>query len=385
MKFRLLEAENLIDKEVNVEELPDAAQEETEDLIDKLEAMIDFDAEVTPSELMHELDDSLGGALGDVAKGVMPQGYDILVVGRAGIGKTAQVNQWAKARGINLVSKDAKSLDKSDIGGGVAAEYDAEGNRLNQMTHLYNSEFEVLDTPGTVLFLDELNRADPETIGSLLTLIRDHEIPKQDEKKGMRKFNNLLFTVAAINPSEYYEGTNELDMASLNRFKQIDTGTNIDTLSYKAYANKKFSKDLEAAKAAYQKKPDSRITRKELTASEGRLKLLNTILNSSLFEWDDMETEQSQLALQKPCLVPRTLSSALKNSDGTKDSFLKKAEKACGTPSQEMFETILSNYKDVEDKANSALKYKNGFLDDSDEGDSIFGQESDWDKLASLL
>ena len=50
-----------------------------------------------------------------------------------------------------------------------------------------------------------------------------------------------------------------------------------------------------------------------------------------------------------------------------------------------MVEQILTNYEDVDDKANDALKYKNGFLDNEEEIEDIFGGESEWDKLAGML
>ena len=82
----------------------------TEDItIDQ--AARELEAETETAQTKGQIDDALDKALKRArsmkgAKGDFP---NILLVGDAGAGKTAIVNQWAKANGINLVYKDAKT------------------------------------------------------------------------------------------------------------------------------------------------------------------------------------------------------------------------------------------------------------------------------------
>ena len=114
---------------------------------------------------------------------------NLLLIGRAGVGKTAIVKSWAKENGINLISKDAKTLDPTDLGGVVARDAD----NPNKATRLSNSEFDKLDEPNTVLFLDEYNRAPSDVRGSLLTLVNDHMVNDETSPSGWRKLKGFLF------------------------------------------------------------------------------------------------------------------------------------------------------------------------------------------------
>ena len=70
----------------------------------------------------------------------------------------------------------------------------------------------------SVLFLDEFNRAAPKLRATLLTLINEHEI-EGPGKKGTYRFDNMLFTIACINPSVPTDpGAMNLNDAEKSRF-----------------------------------------------------------------------------------------------------------------------------------------------------------------------
>lgn len=402
MRFRLVENELDPNAEKQIDKMPEEEQEEIEDLSE----ILDIDTPIeNPGLVAKALDRSLDIAMDAWEDGeIAGKEANVLFVGRAGTGKTSQIKQWAKARNVNLVMKDAKSFDKSDIAGGVAPKVDENGKQMNVMTHLTNVEFDSLMKPGSVLFLDELNRADTDVIGSLLTLILDHQIPDAQDPKSMRDLKGLLFTIAAINPatSDAYSGTNMLDAATLDRFTIQDMG-DVDTLQYKKYELSELQKSIDKAKARAEAKPSDRNLRK-LTQAQGRYKLAKTILESPYFAWDTDEEEQYANEMQHHTLSPRGFSAVIKRCDGTKEDLLEIWPTVVNPDKLDMAEQALTNYTDVDDKANDALKYKDGFLDDEksnsnaketksttapqedeEELEDIFGGENEWDKVAGLL
>lgn len=391
MKFRLVEN----DLDPNAEEVIDNMPEEDQEVIEDLTEILDIDTPIeNPGLVSKALDRSLDIAIDAYEDGeIAGKAANVLFVGRAGTGKTSQIKQWAKARKVNLVMKDAKTFDKSDIGGGVAAMVDDEGKRTNKMTHLSNAEFDGLMKPGSVLFLDELNRADPEVMGSLLTLILDHKIPDNDSPGGMKTLKGFLFTVAAVNPSnESYEGTNTMDAAMIDRFTIQDMG-DTDTLQYKKYELGKLQGYIDKAEARAKSKPTDRNIRK-LTEAQGRYKLAKTILESPYFAWDTEEEEAYANEMQTHTLSPRGFSAVINRCNGTKEDLLEVWPTVVNPDKLDMVEQILTTYEDVDDKANDALKYKDGFADgekpasnsnNEEELDDIFGAETEWDKLNGLL
>ena len=395
MRIRLTEKKSL--KEENALNDPDVKEtveqlpEEEQTIVDKILDRVDFTPIDNPNDITNALDLALETAIDSLEYGRKTAGAaaNVLLVGGAGTGKSSIVRQWAKKRNVNLISKNASSFDKADMGGGVAAEVDETGKRLNSMTRLTNKEFDSLMQPGSVLFLDELNRADPEVVGTLLTLILDHTVPDNYSEGNTKFLEGFLFTVAAINPADddTYEGTNEFDNALLDRFRQIPVYADVN--GYKKHLLKELEQNLEVDKKRMEKRPDER-SAKKLLATEGRIKLANTVLSSPDFSFDDIDderearnTEREEKILQNKILSPRGFSALIRACDGTKADFLAKWPDFCNINKLDMVEHILTNYKDVEDKANDALKYKDGFRQDDEE--STLGKESAWDKLAGLM
>lgn len=401
MRFRLVEEDALKNPEVKeiIDELPEEEQMTTKYLLSKL----DMRAEAidNPNDVTRALDHSLKIVLRvmkhnrDASDDAMVGAYqkqdrtpgaaaNVLLVGGAGTGKSSVVRQWAQARKINLVQKTAAGMDKTDINGGVARENDEAGVGLNTMTRLTNKEFDSLQKPGSVLFLDELNRADPDVVGSLLTLILDHKIPDNYSEGGMKFLRGYLFTVAAINPAtdDATYDVSELDNALLDRFRQIPVFT--DVPQYRRHLLKELAHDVKVDKEDYEDDP-SEYNKEALLESERKVALVERILSSPMFEFDSVEDEAKARAaklpgapfLQNKLLTSRGFSALVRSCDGTKEDFLRQWPDFCNIEKLPMVEDILADYEDIDDKANDALKYVNG-VGKSSENKSIFGGNM-WD------
>lgn len=388
MKFRLVE-DNVIginDPEVDevIDELPPKEEKEVEHMIDVLEDKLNF----TPIADNHKLYNALDRCLEVAMEGIIygkpaKSGANLLVVGRAGTGKSEIINRWAEHRNINLVSKSASSFEKGDVRGVVTVMVDDDGKPLNKVTQLTNSEFDSLDEPGSVLFLDELNRADPEVIGTLLTLMLDHKLPDSSEQRSMKTFKGFLFSVAAINPADGNYDTNKLDPAVMGRFITFDMGE-ADVPGYREHVVKQWEDAVKKAEAEYQRRPTPR-SEKAVISAKGRLGICKALLASPLFSFDTPDEEAEAFEKDEHTTSPRNLSAALTHCDGTKESFLDVFPRACNPDKLDTVEQILTDYVDVVDKANDALKYKDGFLPDEAEEESIFGKDSAWDILQAAM
>ena len=307
-------------------------------------------------------------------RGQRPSGFiNVLVTGGAGIGKTARVKAWAESKGLNFVDEDAKGMDPADIGGAITPDRETGLTAVK----LGTTEFDDLDFDEngnySVLFLDEFNRADPQVRGSLLTLINNHTIPDPRVKGHQRYLKGMLFTVIAINPGGADYNTDVLDAAERSRFYIVDMkASNKDSLDYLI---KQYKGDL-----AVEDDPE------EIQRIKGRLNLAMTLLKSKQFVFDDDQDEAIAQENQTNILNPRSLTQALDMSDGTKKDFLDWWNGMCNPTKRGVMETILSNYKDVDNKANSVFKNKQ--QDSEGEDSSIFKKKepsaydkfSDWKK-----
>ena len=347
MKFRL-----------NEDTIDDAIAKQTAKQLD--------DAEVVSEK--GDIEDALDRAL-KTSKRMQKTGrgeyQGILLVGEAGTGKTSRVRAWAQANGINLLIKQASSMDDTDLGGALTANKD-----VTVAVRLASTEFDDLDAPDSVLFLDEYNRASTGVRQTLLQLINDHMIPDAREKGGMRVFPNLLFVVCAMNPEDGYNTGDTLDRAERSRLRRVNVVP--DKKNALNYMTKVYTKELEQADDPT-----------EAREAEGRLKIAQTLLSNREFKFDTaQDSEASEEEGNGQILNTRTFAKLLDLCDGTKEDFLSLWDDYCNSLKKPMVERILADYKDVEDKANDALKYKDG-----EEPQSVFKQreKSVWDELQQYL
>lgn len=270
---------------------------------------------------------------------------NVLFIGAAGTGKTARITAWAKKNNINLVKCLASTMDDTDLGGVIAGDM---GNK--SALKLASTQFDELGTEkDSVLFLDEWNRAPTTVRGTLLTLIQNHEIPDARVKGGSRYLPNFLFTIAAINPADVNYNTDKLDDAELGRMRRVYVKN--DTLNYLKYIEHEYEKDIAASTDPEEKK-----------IYQGQLGIAKKLLSDPRFTFDDkVDIEKSHEAEENNkgnglVLNNRSFTNCLYNSDGTKADFLALWDDYCNSLKKRTVEEILKDYKDVDDKANDALK-----------------------------
>lgn len=323
--------------------------------IDQAARALETEAEMAKDRTIieTELDKSLNRALWMQKRGIRSNFPNKLFVSQPGAGKTSIIYQWADANDVNIVYKDCKTMDLASLGGILTKPTSPDDPYAGRLA---TKEFHSLNEPRTVLFLDELNRAPGNIQGSLLTLINDHVVWDPSQKGEKRYLENFLFTVAAINPPSIKDpALKPLGTAMSNRFKRVFTpGKPHETLRYlRTYYN-----DLL-------KQEDDEEMIKQL---KGKLSIAETVLQSPKFEYDTAVDEDNMADDPSyQSLSPRSFVDALENSDGTKQGFLDEWSDWCNYKKKHTIEDILSNYVDIEDRANDAIK--------DDSASSVFKKE----------
>lgn len=317
----------------------------------------------TKTEIEQELDRNLVIARRMSRRGATSGFPAVLFEGESGVGKTSIVSQWAKDNGLNFFSYDVRNASPESLQGVIANHPDHKEFVIRKIS---TELLMPLSRPNTIMFIDEYNRGKVQVRNALLDLIISHKmiVPMvgsfEESKKtyepygelqedGYLFFPNLLFVVAAQNPYKHtYAGTQELDAAEVDRFsiKKIDAN-NEHVL---AYLVKKYTKDMELDREAGDEEG--------ALESEGRIALAKKLLTSPDFYFDTAD-EREKLYDENPSnkyLGPRSLEFLLTKCDGTKDDFIKRWNDYCNYKKKTAVETILSDYVDVQDKANDAIK-----------------------------
>jgi hypothetical protein len=242
-----------------------------------------------------------------------------------------------------------------------------------------------------VLFLDEFNRAAPKLRASLLTLINEHEV-EGPGPKGTYRFENLLFTVACINPSVPTDpGAMDLNDAEMSRFvDSMDRDSKTaDALRYITFHVNKLLTALDPADENYA----------FFYARYNKiLNLTNALLGDYRFEFDSRDDLLDLFNDKAKMLNQRAITDALMAHGYNKDKFLNWVDKYSKflEKDKQMIHDILDSYVELditipgenEDAgSNTTAPAKNGTQQssantDSDDFDSVFGtdgEESDTD------
>lgn len=253
-------------------------------------------------------------------------------------------------------------MDDTDLGGAISK---GEGEYANVVQRLASTEFDKLNRPNSVLFLDEYNRAPKSVRTNLLELVNSHVVPDPRTESGQRYLENFLFTVAAINPANPDYDTDEMDMAEKTRFRNIDVIP--EPKSLLRYLIKEFQDQADRASTEQRKK-----------RALGRLNLIKTLLSNKNFEFDDRrDIEKSKEDGNGLALNYRTLTNLLMGSDGTKEDFLNKWNEYTNSLKKGMAERILFDYVDIDDKATQALS--------GTESEVFKKPTSVWDKISQYI
>lgn len=288
---------------------------------------------------------------------------NVLLVGGAGVGKTARVKAWAKEKGVTVVVKLASSLERVDMGGvqtPVKIKQE-DGSDKYVAARLSPVEFDALDDDNAVLFLDEFNRANSAVRGAMLTLINDHTCVDSSSPTGMKELD-FLFTIAAINPgsggSDY--NTDELDTAERSRFRTVKVApeTAVTFNYFRKSINEKMTFHILKLKK-YRNINDFN----EIVMYKNKLDLLDALENANFVfddDADDKQMEEFRTDEQWNHLIttPRSFEALLDVCDGTKESLFKYWNSYCNNLRKSTYETALTNWAakyEKLDKANAAL------------------------------
>lgn len=339
------------------------------------------------SELTDKLDDCLANAMAAHAAGTS-DGVDLLVTGLPGSGKTGITKQWAKDRGVNLFYLNAKNDDLGAILNGFPVdtiEKDADGNDVHRVARSFSKSLDALDKENSVLFLDEFNRAAPKLRAVLLSLINEHVVDG-DGPDGFRHFNNLLFTVACINPSVPTDpGAMDLNDAEMSRFVDtMDWDSKVpDAIKYIRFHIKKL---LDALKPEDENYSFFYIRYNKI------LNLAEALLGDPLFEFDSRDDLLDLFNDKAKMLNQRAITDALMSHGYNKDKFLNWVDKYSKflEKDKEMIHNILDSWVEPEvalpgaGTANSAQAAETPAAEtadeattDSDDFDSVFGTEGE--------
>jgi len=342
MKLKVKKPKKLVESTINEATL--------EDTINAAEKQIE-NPEVASYNSTGQIEQALDRAL-NVAERMKRTGgnnyTNVLLIGGAGTGKTSAVRDWAAAHNINLVMQNTSTMDETDLTGVVARS--AEGNST---VKLRSDVLRGLNEPRSVLFLDEYNRGRSSVRGTLLTLINDHLIDTGTDQEsnikglsGKLELKNMLFTIAAINPASGEYTTDELDPAEISRFRRIEVKADKKHLLNNVLIPK-LTKQAENG------------TEEDQEIIAGQINLATKLLSDKSFQFDNEEEER--LGYQKfgrdyTPLSPRSFTNLLQATDGTKEDFLYLYNDYCNPMKKTTMETILSDYEDIDDKANSVFK-----------------------------
>lgn len=134
-----------------------------------------------------------------------PASHNIMLSGRHGIGKSRILTDWFEAKGIKVVTLFLGQM--SDPGDLIGLPHIDESTRKTVFMPPY---WFPTDGKPVVLFLDELNRARPEILQTIMDLALNRKLAGRPLPEGSR-------IISAVNDGEEYQLT-DLDPALVSRF-----------------------------------------------------------------------------------------------------------------------------------------------------------------------
>jgi len=150
---------------------------------------------------------------------------NVLIVGPAGTGKTAMLQEACEGLGLRMKYYHAATLDPfADLIGIPVPDQETKTVEYYRPHDVDNAE---------VIFCDELNRASTQTTNAIFEMIQFRSINGEPLPK-------LRCVVAAMNPVEDAYDTDELDIALLDRF---DVYLNAPAQVHAEYFIKKYGRD----------------------------------------------------------------------------------------------------------------------------------------------
>lgn len=138
--------------------------------------------------------------------------YNVLFIGKAGVGKTAQVIEAFNKNNLKWKYFSAPTLDPHVDFSGIPFRRESADGKTDYLDFILPKGFN--DDTVEAIFIDELNRGKARIRNSVLELIQFKSI-------NGRKFHNLRLIWAAINPADSTDqkyDVEALDMAASDRF-----------------------------------------------------------------------------------------------------------------------------------------------------------------------
>jgi hypothetical protein len=339
-----------------------------------------------PSALTDALDECLAESM-IAQKSGRKDGTDLLVNGLPGSGKTGITKQWADDRGVNLFYLNAKNDDLGAILNGFPVDTiatDEEGNQMHKVQRSYSNALDPLKEPRSVLFLDEFNRAAPKLRATLLTLINEHTI-EGPGKKGIYRFDNLLFTVACVNPSVPTDpGAMNLNDAEKSRFAmKMKWDSNVDdAVRYLTFYINKTVNALDKSDEDYVFL---------YTKHKKAYNLAMALLNDPRFEFDTRDDLLDLFNEDKTMLNQRSITDGLLIAGHSKTKFLNWVDNKSDFLQKDidMIHDILDSWvepevkapgvsENTEDETEDATASQQTTTSENDaDFDSVFGSDGD--------
>lgn len=141
-----------------------------------------------------------------------PSEHNIMLIGKHGIGKSEILTSFFQQKGMKVVTLFLGQMsDPGDIIGlpSKIEALDSNGN-ITEQTNFTPPYWFPIDNQPVVLFLDELNRARPEILQTIMDLTLNRKLAGKSLPKGSR-------VIAAVNHGDEYQLT-DMDPALVSRF-----------------------------------------------------------------------------------------------------------------------------------------------------------------------
>jgi hypothetical protein len=282
------------------------------DIPDELEAL------GVQNPITEVLDEALAKSRKNKGRG-SKSGFNVLIIGLPGSGKTASIEDWARANAVNLVSINAKNNDLDAYINGYTTKRPDDPLKVTQA---FSDNLAGLEKKDSVLFLDEYNRqVKPNIRASLYTLINEHKIVG-DGPNRQHEFKNMLFTIAAINPSVPTDkGAAPLNDAEKSRFWWIMDDMDSDPATTMEFLTKYYNKEISKLN------PESEYYRDDLEEFLRIQDLGLFIVSHPKFDYDTRADLEVLAAEDCTLLCQRALTNGLHNSEGDVRQFVRWVEK----------------------------------------------------------
>ena len=136
---------------------------------------------------------------------LIPANHNLMLVGRHGIGKSEILSEYFSAKGMKVVALFLGQM--ADPGDLIGLPHK---NEETGKTDFMPPYWFPLDGKPIVLFLDELNRARPEILQTIMDLALNRKLAGRSLPEGSR-------IISAVNAGDQYQLT-DLDPALVSRF-----------------------------------------------------------------------------------------------------------------------------------------------------------------------